>query len=160
MSLLLTVQINNFKSTSVVAQKPTVPLSYADNAEYSTGSTENYKKERAADPYKEFSSPVVNGLKYFRTSRERNINIFDSKNLAHNEWLYTSSIHSVMFYCSTHKTASFMKSCKQHISFYYLNSPWMDTDAIPKNKSEKYCLEDSGILRGFNTIIEFPDKLS
>ncbi|WP_131327955.1 hypothetical protein [Chryseobacterium vrystaatense] len=160
MSILLTMQIKNFDRTSVAVQKPAVPSSYTDRAEYSSDSTENHKKEMDANSYMKFSSPVITHLKNTRPSRERNMKICNSKNLDHNVLLYSSSIRSVMFYSSTHKTLSFIKSCKQRISFYYLNPLYMVIEAIPQSQSEKYSIEDSKSLGGFDTIVEFPDKLS
>lgn len=164
-SMLAALQIGSLSITSSAAKESPVSDCYLDinSYEYIAGDYAEYSVENSIVSFNFKSYNISFADKIFaemRTSRERNDCGAKFKNTHHFETGDFNDIHSPVEYASPDKMLSFITLDKLYTRYEPFDPIDADVTIEDYKKSNRYPMEDSKSLGGFNFIIEFPDKIS
>lgn len=165
-SMLAALQIGSLSITSSAAKGSPVANCCPDminSYDYMTGDYAEYSVGNSIVSF-DFESYNISFLdKIFvqiRTSREWNIDGSGFKNTPHFETGNVNNIHSPVEYVSPNKMLSFITLDKLYTRHRFFDPIDADVAIEEDKKSNRYPIEDSKSIGGFNFIIEFPDKIS
>lgn len=161
-SMLAALQIGSLSTISSTVQKSTVSLCYS----YKTDCFENPADSSGKDKVvSSATEPSLTAVSYISpemdTDREQQKNKMSFRNAYHMKTTSAESIRpALVHHDSLKEILSFITPHKLFGSHQYLGLMSIDMKIGQHGKSTRYSVEDSKSLGGFDSIIEFPDKLS
>ncbi|MCT2562442.1 hypothetical protein [Chryseobacterium herbae] len=160
-SMLAALQIGSLSTTSSTVHKSTASSCYSHKTDCFESPTECSEKDKVVSSAIEPYIPAVSTISpEMSADREQQKNKMSSRNVYHVKTGSTESIRpALVHHDSLKKILSFMTSDKLCTS-HHSDLASADMKAVQYGTSVSYSVEDSKSLGGFDSIIEFPDKLS
>ncbi|WP_223606548.1 hypothetical protein [Chryseobacterium sp. OSA05B] len=160
-SMLAAMQIGSLSTISSTVQQSTVSLCYSHKPDSFENHTDSSGKDKVVSPAIEPCIPAVSNISpEMSTDREQQKNKMSFRNAYHGKTGSTESIRpALVSNDSLKKILSFMTSDKLCTS-HHSDLASDDMKVGQYGTSVSYSVEDSKSLGGFDSIIEFPDKLS
>lgn len=160
-SMLAALQIGSLSTTSSTVQQSTVSLCYSHKTDCFENPAESSEKDNGVSSAIESSITAVGNISpEMGADREQQNSKVNFKNAYHMKTGSAECIRpALVHHDSFKKILSFMTSDKLCIS-QSLDLLPADLDIEPYGKTVRYPAGDSKSLGGFDSIIEFPDKLS